>query len=758
MFSKNHIIAACATAIILIAIGIALFFSSRDGKEKERGDFRVLVVHGYDTEYYGYDEFNKTLLNTMEDDSVRADVKNVYMNLIYPSQTGREELERLRREMDSEGWKPDVIVAEGDRALNALMENGNDSILTEIKTVPTVIGALHHPDWDMLRKWSNFVIFTDPLDYCTNIELAQEFSGVNIIEVEIDNMKQDKMIREELRKAIARQPYVDNTDLHDRRLSEEDRLTIWKDSTMVLALSAASPEMNVSDADTLSGKAFTTNVFKYAYRYPNLVVKRDIYSQMMAKKTDKPQFTAVKAGFADGKGSFLCGYFASYKTVATDIAHCVSKIATGKDYRRGNHQHHKEFFMDYKAMKIWGLEYDDYKDRFNIVGAPAYKKHPYLIISLAALALITLLAFVVTLASIINKIRMRNATNLRHELEKQREITMLAMTAMKAYTLTSIQDIENVIDRLDDNGKRIAPAIRMKYREEGSHVFRLHFALTDNDEEEWWQMRFAVTNSEDGTPIISGMLRNISQLVEAEQSIEETKQKAMEAKDKRMLIRNMTSAINKPLSEILKASDALANDDYSMSDEQRMILHRQINDSNAELMALINDVLSFSRLESRKTEYKMSLHHARTVCDDVFEEWKDKMPPGVALMKNYGREDATYWGDEKHVKEILSQFMSNAVKFTKKDSISIGYKNHLSIGITQLFVEDAGCGIPEDKRQQIFNAFYKGDAYISGVGLGLNIATLLAVGMNGHVQVSSEMGVGSKFSVRLKTKEPEGEE
>lgn len=752
MNKSKRIIAIAIAVIIMIAAGIGLFLFSKNKDEVKEKVVRVLVVHCYDAEYYAYKDFNKVLKETMEKDSIRVDMRNVYLSLIFPSQTGKEILEEARREMDRDKWRPDIIITEGDKSMTSLIDNGNDSILYEMKTVPTIVGALHHPDWEKLRNRNNFVVYTDPIDYCTNIDLAQEFSGINIIEVEIDNMKQDKMIREELRKSIDRQPYVDNTDLHERRLSEEDRQTIWKDSTMVIALSAASPEMNVNDADTIDGKTFTTNVFKYAYRYPQLVLKRDIYSQMMAQKTDKPQFTAVKAGFANGKGSFLCGYFSSYKTVATDLGLCAAKVARGENYRHGNHQHHKEFFMDYAAMKAWGLEYDDYKDRFNIVGAPAYKQHPLLTVVLGVVALLCLLGFIVSLASIINKIRMRNVSKLSRELEQQREITALVLTTMKGYTLTSIQDIENVIERLHDNKESIAAAIRMKYGEVGSHVFRLHFAITDNEDEEWWQMRFAVTHDQDGAPMISGMLRNISQLVAAEQAIEMANQKAMEAKDKRMLIRNMTSAINKPLSEILKASDALANDS-KLSEEQRQALCKQINESDEELMMLINDVLNFSRLESRKTEYKMSLQSARSVCDDVYNEWKDKMPEGVVLLKNYGRSDATYWGDEKHVKEILTQFMSNAVKFTKHDSISIGYKNHLSIGITQMFVEDAGCGIPEDKSKQIFNAFYKGDAYISGVGLGLNIATLLAMGMGGHVQMSSEMGVGSKFSVRLKTRE-----
>lgn len=752
--AKRGIVTVVVLAILLI-LAVAMLYSHKDyGMEGKT--FRVLVFHSYDENYYAYPEFDQAIADEFKKEELNVDIRNVYLNMAQPTNDASMPIKEIYKKMQEQMWTPDVIISEGDRSLEALLVHHGDTILTELTHKPTIAGAVRHPVWDELKNYSNIIVFKDPIDFATNIDLAQKLTGNNFVEVELDYFYQDSLIREDLRKAISRPPYVDNTDLHDYRLTEEDRNTIWKDSTMVIAVSAAEPHRNIAPGDTLhKGLDILQNVYTYAHRYPTLVLKRDVFSQNLASKTGRPQFTAINAGFADGKGTLLCGYFASYNTIANDVADCAAKICRGENYRSDNRQHQKHYYMDYAAMQILGMKYSDYDDEFTIIGAPFYVVHPFLTYG-GAIAVIVLFGYLVVFCvTFIMRLRMSRAKELRNRLENELLMSQLALKGTDAMYIDNVNQLEEILLRVSQDSQSNVADIRQACTQLGTHLFKIHVAMYDDGVEDWWQLRLAVDKDSADNIFIRGLLRNINTLVEAEKEIEHAHNLALKAQEKKSLIRNMTSAINTPLDNILASADKLVKESHNLTETENTELCRSINSNNETLMGIINDILTFSRLESRKTEYVMSIHQARKICEEVYDEWNAKMPEGVKLLKNYGRPAATVYGDATHIRSIIDQFMSNAIKFTKHRTISIGYKQHLTKRITQLFVEDSGCGIPLDKRNAIFDAFYKNDNYVSGVGLGLNIATRLAQGMGGHVQVGSQEGVGSKFSVRLRTYAPE---
>ena len=103
--------------------------------------------------------------------------------------------------------------------------------------------------------------------------------------------------------------------------------------------------------------------------------------------------------------------------------------------------------------------------------------------------------------------------------------------------------------------------------------------------------------------------------------------------------------------------------------------------------------------------------------------------------------------DRTRVKYIMGQLMSNAMKFTKKGSVLIGVDYHFNSERAELFVADTGCGIPKEKQQLAFGLFWKDDGFVPGLGLGLHVAKKLAEGMELKLEVESQAGFGSKFSL-----------
>ena len=232
----------------------------------------------------------------------------------------------------------------------------------------------------MVRQYKNMVVINDPIDYCANINLAVEMTGKNVVEIELDYFHQDSLVRQELSGAINRPPFVNNSDFHLNTADISRNTDKYKDSIVVLTYSVESPELNSSSPMTQEeGYKHLEILYTHSWRYPTLVVKRDLFAPAIANRTGRPQFTAVKAGFADGTGKYLCGYFSSYETVATDIARVGSQIIHGADLASFvGLKHEKNFYMDYIAMQRLGLQYRDYCNRFIILGAPKEVTMPVL--------------------------------------------------------------------------------------------------------------------------------------------------------------------------------------------------------------------------------------------------------------------------------------------------------------------------------------------------------------------------------------------
>jgi signal transduction histidine kinase len=172
-----------------------------------------------------------------------------------------------------------------------------------------------------------------------------------------------------------------------------------------------------------------------------------------------------------------------------------------------------------------------------------------------------------------------------------------------------------------------------------------------------------------------------------------------------------------------------------------------IKANNTSLSAMIEDILMFSRIESGRIQYVKNEFDASELVRELAHDWEDMMPEGVKLRVFDLLPGIIINNDRTRVKYILSQLMSNAVKFTKSGIILIGVDYHGNANQVELFVADTGCGIPREKQQLAFGLFWKDDGFIPGLGLGLHVAKKLAEGMGLKLDVDSRAGYGSKFSL-----------
>ncbi len=222
---------------------------------------------------------------------------------------------------------------------------------------------------------------------------------------------------------------------------------------------------------------------------------------------------------------------------------------------------------------------------------------------------------------------------------------------------------------------------------------------------------------------------------------------------------NMSHEIRTPLNAILGFTDLMRSSDDELDAERRDYLDT-IASSGKHLLALINDILDLSKIESARTEVTaepsdphrvlvevMSLLRVRAVEQGITLdcEWQSPVPETILT-------------DSARLRQLLVNLVGNAVKFTEEGSVRVtaaieeatSTKPTLRIEIT-----DTGIGIAEDKIAEIFNPFVQADASVTrrfgGTGLGLAICRRLAEAMKGTLDVTSEPGVGSCFTLRLPT-------
>ena len=231
--------------------------------------------------------------------------------------------------------------------------------------------------------------------------------------------------------------------------------------------------------------------------------------------------------------------------------------------------------------------------------------------------------------------------------------------------------------------------------------------------------------------------------------LKETEQKLIIARDKAeeldrlksAFLANMGHEIRTPLNSIVGFSSLLAETDDR---EERQEYIKIVETNNELLLQLVSDILDLSKIESGTFDFVRSDLDVNESCMKIIKSMEMKVPETVDLVFEKYMPDCHIYTDKNRFMQVITNFINNALKFTKQGTIALGYEQTAPHEI-KFYVRDTGFGIPKEKIDSIFERFVKLNTFVQGTGLGLSICKSLVSQMRGKIGVESTEGEGSCF-------------
>jgi len=263
-------------------------------------------------------------------------------------------------------------------------------------------------------------------------------------------------------------------------------------------------------------------------------------------------------------------------------------------------------------------------------------------------------------------------------------------------------------------------------------------------------------SSKGRTQHLTGALFDVDERWQQTQAILQSKTEAVElSKSRTRFVANMSHEIRTPLNAILGMGSVLQ--ETELNPEQRKYLDTLCNGGKA-LLALVNDVLDLSKLDSDDIQLEQIEFHLGELCEEAVDIVAARVEEKNLSLTMHCAPSVpqVIIGDPHRMRQLLINLLGNAVKFTTRGGVTITLDwlpVSPSSGNLQLNIIDTGIGIPQDRIASLFNAFIQADTSTTrrygGTGLGLAICQQICTAMGGEINITSKLGEGSIFSSRL---------
>ena len=261
-----------------------------------------------------------------------------------------------------------------------------------------------------------------------------------------------------------------------------------------------------------------------------------------------------------------------------------------------------------------------------------------------------------------------------------------------------------------------------------------------------WIKQFLIQQTFDpdnGNIVLLGVNVDINEQKKTEEALREAKEKAESSdKLKSAFVANMSHEIRTPLNAIVGFANLLVtSEDKEDFDSFKQIIEQNSN----QLLQLIGDILDLSKIESDTLDFVWSNVNVNAMMYELEKifQMRNAANPDVVIKCVASVGACMLRTDRQRLIQVVSNLMTNAIKFTTQGSIIMGYEKRKEE--IYFYVTDTGCGIPEENQSQVFERFVQLDSFKQGTGLGLPICSSIIRAMGGKIGVKSKPGGGSTF-------------
>jgi len=344
------------------------------------------------------------------------------------------------------------------------------------------------------------------------------------------------------------------------------------------------------------------------------------------------------------------------------------------------------------------------------------------------------------------------------EADKSGKISYMNKKGLETFGLNSIKisqpSLSNLIQINEEQQKQFN-ALSVSNEESGLIAFDT-LANLPNGEEFHASVFINHSTSKDFNQILSGIIIDNTERIAFERELKKAKLKAEESDSlKSAFLANMSHEIRTPMNSIIGFADMLSDPDLSEEEQQEFISY--INSSSKSLINIIDDIIDIAKIEAGQVTVSNNQFDIVRTVQELCTHYQNE---AIKLNKTDLKIEADIkdqlnsfiiFSDPLRLKQILSNLITNALKFTDSGKIEIGFsvENAGSNKQINFFVKDTGIGIPENKKEAIFERFNKlntnKEKIYGGTGLGLTISKNLVELLGGKIYVESELGKGSSF-------------
>lgn len=725
---------------------------------------RIALIHSFEP---GYPPAAKALELLQREFSLLGldcDVREYYLDC----DRYMEEAENLRMAGfvdDLSAWGAELIAVLDDQAAYALMACRHPLA----HEIPVVFSGVNYPNISLLLQYPNITGYADTPDYLRTIRMIESIMGKSRICLMNGQVFLDRKIWHALNEQCRGQGFAIVTSTEGAYFAGSSYHRVRERETISPILKRQNIDvlLDTTKIVRMTSDSIAIRHLMWLGRGDNtllLYTKRDYTTKRVGMLFDNPTFQTINEGF--GFADYLLGgYFTPLESQIRYMATGIKERLEGRMPRQQVTECAKQYVLNWHVLQKYGIPLESIPAEYTVMYIPFLERYRYPILIGSILGAVFVLTVIVLLSFSLLRERRRKREALRNLLYEH-ETLCLAIEGNSTYAWRlegdSVSCDSQFCELIHHRPGRLLldeitpyihpddlPAFRKNIAARHEHTHHKgQYRCNFTGEFQWWEFSYNTIHTPGHAPIIAGLLQNIQELKDHEQELIESRELAEQAELKQSFLNNMSHEIRTPLNAIVGFSDMLANEP-EFSDEERQEFVDIINTNTKLLLKLVGDVLELSRIESGNLSFTFQRESVRRLLDDVYQTHSLLIRPPLQFLKDFPPEDVQVNVDPMRLTQVLTNFLNNANKFTKKGSIRLGYCCPSGMSEVHLYVEDTGIGIPHSEQKMIFERFYKRSEFSQGVGLGLSICVLIVEKMGGRIELQSEEGRGSRFTVIL---------